>query len=454
MEKKIIILEDEIIFATDLKRIVENYGYKVSRIFSSGEELLGNIANLEPDLIIMDIKLKGKYDGIETAKILKQDYDFPIIYLTAFSDKQTFDKAKITTPYGFLIKPFNPRELHSFIEIALYNHEIEKKIKESELLFNSILENIRESIVLFNKDRIIKFANRAFLNLAQYEESEVIGHSLESVVNLIDVMSHNKINIDNINTDDNYFECLLLTKKFDEIPVDLNINFIIDEKNNLFSHIVVFRDISENKKLEKEIHEAGENERRNIGNYLHDDIGQYLTGIAFLCKALQQKINSGIEVKLEETTKILDYVNEVTFKVKELSRGLIPVNIDPFNFYDLIQELCQNTENIFNVKCRLVSDKNFSIYDKLIATNLYYIVKEAVNNSVKHSESKNISIAFGIENDRINLVIEDDGKGMNANGNTTGLGLGIMNYRAKMIGARIKICDNGNQGTRIVCEFD
>ena len=402
----------------------------------------------------MDIKLKGKYDGIETANILKQDYDFPIIYLTAFSDKQTFDKAKITKPYGFLIKPFNPRELHSVIEITLYNHEIEKKIKESELLFNSILKNIKESIIFFDNDKVIKYANRSFSGLTRFKDIEIIGNKVDDVVNIIDSISHKKINIETIIANESNVECILLTKNFDEIPIEINANTILNEKNNIFSHIVVFRDISENKNLEKEIHEAGETERRNIGNYLHDDIGQYLTGVAFLCKALQQKLISKSVSEFEETSKILDYVNEVTSKVKELSRGILPINIDPYNFFDMIQELCQNTENIFSVNCRLKFDRTFSIYDKLIATNLYYIVKESVNNSVKHSESKNIDIIFSIVNERMLLVIEDDGKGFEYGSKNTGLGLGIMNSRAKMIGANINISDNENRGTRITCEFE
>jgi len=120
MEKrKILIVEDESITAEDIKEKLKSSGYKVIGIASSYNKVLELIDNNMPDLVLMDIKIKGDKDGIETANYVHRHYDIPIIFLTAFSDKELVEKAKTTEPYGYIIKPFTQEDLYSNIEIAL-----------------------------------------------------------------------------------------------------------------------------------------------------------------------------------------------------------------------------------------------------------------------------------------------------------------------------------------------
>ncbi|MDR4505988.1 MAG: response regulator [Candidatus Scalindua sp.] len=124
---KIMIVEDEWITAEDIKMSLESLGYTVTSVSSSGEEAIQNAEKGRPDLVLMDIVLKGEMDGIEAARQIRACYNIPIIYLTAYADENTLERASITEPFGYIVKPFVNEDLKISIEIALYKHRIEKE---------------------------------------------------------------------------------------------------------------------------------------------------------------------------------------------------------------------------------------------------------------------------------------------------------------------------------------
>jgi class 3 adenylate cyclase len=147
---RILIAEDEFIIATDIAKILERLSYKVIGTCRNGKEVVDKAVELKPDLILMDVMLEGKTSGIEAAEEIMSSNDIPVIYLTAFADSATLEKAKLTEPFGYILKPFDSRTLHTSIEMALYKHEINKKLKsrteelkaeqeKSELLLQNIL---------------------------------------------------------------------------------------------------------------------------------------------------------------------------------------------------------------------------------------------------------------------------------------------------------------------------
>ncbi|NMC11777.1 MAG: response regulator [Chloroflexi bacterium] len=137
---KILIIDDEIILANNLKYQLQRFGYEVFVGPINGEEAISHAIHLKPDLVIMDIYLDGDQDGIEVTQKINQVLDIPIIYSTAFGDEETINRASISSPYGYLIKPIDINELYSSIEIALYKHKMEKKLKESEQRYRLISE--------------------------------------------------------------------------------------------------------------------------------------------------------------------------------------------------------------------------------------------------------------------------------------------------------------------------
>lgn len=130
---RILIVEDESIVAMDMQRRLEGLGYEVVGHVMRGDEALEATARREPDLVLMDIHLKGDIDGIQAAEQIKQEYRVPVIYITAYSDENTLERAKVTEPYGYILKPFQEREIHSAIEMGLYKHKMEQRLLEAKL---------------------------------------------------------------------------------------------------------------------------------------------------------------------------------------------------------------------------------------------------------------------------------------------------------------------------------
>jgi signal transduction histidine kinase/AmiR/NasT family two-component response regulator len=163
------IVEDERIIAEDIKKSLINFGYKVPMIFSTGEEAIRKVHEINPDLILMDIILQGDLNGVETAAEIRKVLSIPIIFLTAYSDESTLERAKRAEPHGFITKPYDENTLHTTIETALYKHNMEKKLREKEEgirkerdnLIN-ILDSMEDGIYIVDRDFEITYMNPAF----------------------------------------------------------------------------------------------------------------------------------------------------------------------------------------------------------------------------------------------------------------------------------------------------
>lgn len=138
---KILVVEDENIVAKDIQNSLKKLGYLVPTTVSSAEKAIEEIEENRPDLVLMDIMLKGHMSGIDAANIIKERFGIPLIFLTAYADDNTLNKAKITEPYGYIIKPFKEKELQTTIEMALYKHEKDAGIRTERDLYHSIIEN-------------------------------------------------------------------------------------------------------------------------------------------------------------------------------------------------------------------------------------------------------------------------------------------------------------------------
>ncbi|MHA1395948.1 MAG: response regulator, partial [Promethearchaeota archaeon] len=172
---KILIVEDDALVAEDIKLILQNSRHSVTSIATSGQEALIKAKKDSPDLVLMDIVLEGKMDGIETAHKIHTHFDIPVVYITAYSGKDTLEAAKLTKPYGYLIKPINEKELLIAIEIALNKYRekknIEETLSETERRYRQLIEKINESIILLDEKGIISFVNDNFLKMNGYSQA-------------------------------------------------------------------------------------------------------------------------------------------------------------------------------------------------------------------------------------------------------------------------------------------
>ncbi len=174
METRVMIVEDERIVAEDIKRSLINMGYEVTGISSSGALAVDTALSDRPDIILMDIKLKGEMDGFATAGEIRSKVDIPIVYLTAYSDNATVEKARETSPYGYLLKPFEGRELHTTIQMALYRHKMEARLKASEEVYRTLAEHNPSGIFMLQKGKF-RYANQSMERILETDRSELEG---------------------------------------------------------------------------------------------------------------------------------------------------------------------------------------------------------------------------------------------------------------------------------------
>ena len=148
MKKQILIVEDERIVAEDIKGSLQRLGYSVSGTAISGEEAIKKAKEVQPDLVLADIVLKGEMDGIEAASIISSRFDIPVVYLTAYSDDKTLERAKITELFGYILKPFEDKDLHTTIEMAFYKHKMENMVNERDKRLRKNLEETVNALAL------------------------------------------------------------------------------------------------------------------------------------------------------------------------------------------------------------------------------------------------------------------------------------------------------------------
>jgi two-component system, LytTR family, response regulator LytT len=158
MSINILVVEDESIVAKDIQLCLRKLGYEVVGVCSSGEDAIEVAKEKEPDLVMMDIMLKGEMSGIQAAAVIRENIDIPIIFLTAYTDSATVDKAKETEPYGYIIKPFKEIDIQTAIEIALYKHSREQIVKKERDFYYSLVEKQDSNDMIFVKfnQRLVK----------------------------------------------------------------------------------------------------------------------------------------------------------------------------------------------------------------------------------------------------------------------------------------------------------
>ncbi len=171
---RIFLVEDQVIVAEELRMNLERFGYKIVGHEIYGETVVEAVNRTKPDLILMDIKLKGKMDGIVAATQVRERFDIPIIYITAYGDAETLQRAKQTAPYGYLIKPFEIETLRSTIETALYKHDLERRLAASETRLSQIIQQMPYPVIVFNPDGVAAITNRAFLQTFNIPSADLV----------------------------------------------------------------------------------------------------------------------------------------------------------------------------------------------------------------------------------------------------------------------------------------
>jgi len=277
-KKQILIVEDERIVADDIKMSLERLGYVVSSIAFSGKEATKKAEELHPDLVLMDIVLKGEMTGIETAGIIHSRFDIPVVYLSAYADDKTLERAKITEPFGYILKPFEDRDLHSTIEMALYKHKMENRLKESEERHRSVVENAHDVIYIITPNGL-QYVNPAFEKLAGFKKNELCNPEFNfwSIIHPDDLKlmkEREKAKKKGVKETAS-FEFRIISKDGGMKTVEANIVNI--GKNGEVKEIGILRDITDRKQAEEEIRKLSSAVEQSIDGITIVDLDLKLT---------------------------------------------------------------------------------------------------------------------------------------------------------------------------------
>jgi PAS domain S-box-containing protein len=241
---KVLVVEDEQIVALELRDRVARMGHAVVAVVASGEQAIEATRRLRPDLILMDIKLQGALDGIDAASSIRTFADIPIVYLTAFADDATLQRAKVTEPYGYILKPFQERELHVVIEVSLYRHRMERALRESEAWRFALLRSVGDAVLATGIDGRVKFMNPLAGALTGWRETEAIGAPIDDVFKTIQPLERRGSPWKDLHSK------TLIGKDGSERLIEVEFAPIRDAGGTPMGTVFVFRDTSDRKRLQ------------------------------------------------------------------------------------------------------------------------------------------------------------------------------------------------------------
>jgi signal transduction histidine kinase len=368
----ILIVEDEVIVAEDLARKVRQLGYQVAGMTDTGEESITLARLKRPALVLMDIRLGGAMDGIEAAEVIHREGNLPVLFLTAHSDTGTVERARQAEAFGYILKPFDERDLRIQIEMALYKHAAEQSLLES-----------KQQVLMLNQQ-------------------------LESLV-------------------------LERTGKLRETVKSLK------------------AEIAQRQRLEREILEISEREQRRFGQDLHDGLGQELAGIAMLGDVQGRILKAEGHPSAAPVVQIASYVRTSIDSLRGLAKGLYPIELDRSGLFSALKDLAAQTSRYSGIDCELRQSGESPQLDKSAEIHIYRIVQECIGNAVKHGKPRHIRIESVARDCTHVFMVSDDGVGFDKATVAAGMGLHLIEYRARVIGAQITIERPAQGGCRIAC---
>ena len=372
--KNILIVEDESIIAANLASQLSGIGYSIAGVTDNGEDAIEKTRHLQPDLVVMDIQLAGQLDGIQAARAIKAEMDIPLVYLTAHSDSATLARVKASDVDGYILKPFEARELTTQIELALYKHNANRKLRESESRYRSLFQDNHDVLLLLDPDQgEIVDANPA--------ACEFYGYPLDAMTRLT-AADINTLEADRINDEINaamsdgkrhfFFRHRLADGDIRDVEV-FSGPIVVDGRELLYS---IVHDITERRKAENALHclnetleqkvaertrlaearaarvqhlagelfQAEERERRRIARLLHDDLQQILAA-----SKLQLEVACANLAPSEELAKVDSWLASAIRKTRSLSCALGPGTFKNGTLADTVQTVANQMETQFGL---------------------------------------------------------------------------------------------------------
>ncbi len=252
---RIMVVEDEGVVAMQIAETLKSLGYEVPVIAMTGEEAVTKLLETEPDLVLMDIHLRGGVSGIEAANRIRQRLDVPIVYLTAFSDSETLDQAQLTEPYGYVLKPFEEKSLHAILQMSLMKHRRTRNMRENGWWMSAAAASMMEAIIICDPKGYVKFANSSAETLLGKKSRDVVETRMSEFMQLVDAETRAPVAFP---VTEPFLEgksslranCRLVLAEDREIPVEFSSSPLRSPEGTLFGILYVFRETSERERVQ------------------------------------------------------------------------------------------------------------------------------------------------------------------------------------------------------------
>ncbi len=342
---------------------------------------------------------------------------------------------------------------------------IREDIRLTEAKAQSILNTTVDAIVTITEDGIIQSFNSAAERIFGYRASEVKGKNVRVLMPEPYRSEHDDYIQNYLETGHRRIigigrEVRGLRKDGSTFPMDLAVSEVHLGDRRIFTGII--RDITERRTLEREVLQASDQERRRIGQDMHDGLGQMLTGIGLISKNLANALDREDHPKAADMQEVADLIREADEYARTLARGLIPVELEMGGLTGALQRLCEQAERLFDIDCTLEHAGDKTVGDADVATHFYRIAQEALSNAVRHGKASFVQITLDVSNGQVRLRVRDNGKGLpedsvspvTLNENEflkRGMGIRIMHHRARIVGAQLDIHGQQGEGTVVTC---
>ena len=450
---KILVVEDEAIIAHNLIGELKNIGFSPMGFVDTGEKAIMEIGENRPDLVILDISIKGKIDGIETAEIIKSRYGIPCIFYSGCEDPSCLTRARRAEPYGYIPKSSTRIDLYTTVRIALQRFRIEQEYRSKDRMLNATLRSISDAVVGLNPEGKIIAWNCGAEKIFGWVAADILN---ENVAVLVPSYIPNELPgiMDDLIKEGDFrqYDTLFQRKDKKIFNASITISPVDEPGGGITGFSLVVKDISDRKDLEKQIIDILEDERFRIGRDLHDNLGQYLTGILLKLKVLETSLGKkGMDDDKRFVVRISKHVKMVLDRMRELSRGLISLGLQKMSLEEAIQELILFYSRVNEIEILFNSEMDCKIVNYRVVVQLYHITQEAITNALKHASCSRIEIILKTDETDIILSIKDNGKGFTQSG-SSGIGLKIMEYRAGIINGHFQIYSNSS-GSTVQCSI-
>jgi PAS domain S-box-containing protein len=333
----------------------------------------------------------------------------------------------------------------------------EDSLRSSTAQAKAVLETTVDGIITIDEKGIIQAVNPAVEKIFGYLTEELIGSAV-SILMPEPVRSEHPSYIHNyIETGHRKIigigrEVVGRRKDGSLFPLDLAVSDVTVGDRMMFTGVL--RDISERRELEREILRISDAERQRIGHDLHDGLGQMLTGIGLITQSLAKRIEEKDVELAADIAEVSSLVKDADQQARTIARNLAPVDVEGAGLNSALSRLAFTSGSLFDIACRYESNGAVDLDDNTTATHLYRIAQEAISNAVTHGAADVVLVEFSKGTDMLRLRIKDNGSGFtksNQSNPTRGMGVHIMNYRAKMIGGTLEIGRLFEGGTVVTC---